>query len=141
MVFISEKTGALVVKGLIRERLYERHHNFVWFSDTKEVLLEVMNAAPKFNSHGIFYDIDSEHLKSGKNIYFNPLYNNMEDKILSKFHTWDGSELKNLVFFNEDEPLNSVFMDKRMQIPGDLSEKKSGDTDGNEDFDRSLGHI
>ena len=69
MVFISEKTGALVVKGLIRERCYERHHNFVWFSDTKEVLLEVMNTVPKFNSHGIFYDIDSEHLKTGENIH------------------------------------------------------------------------
>lgn len=107
MVFISEKTGALVVKGLILDRCYERHNNFIWFSDTKEVLLEVLNAAPKFNSHGIFYDIESEYLKTGENIYFNPLYNNMEDKILSKFHTWDGSELKNLVFFNEDEPLNS----------------------------------
>lgn len=32
-------------------------------------------------------------------------------------------------------------MEKRMQIPGDLSEKKSGNTDGNEDFDRSFGHI
>ena len=108
MVFISEKTGALVVKGLIRERCYERrHHNFVWFSDTKEVLLEVMNAAPKFNNHGIFYDIDSEHLKTGKNIDFNPLYQTMEDKILSKFHSWDGSELKNLVFFNEDDDVKS----------------------------------
>lgn len=107
MVFISEKTGALVVKGLIRNRCYERRHNFIWFSDTKEVILEVLNAAPKFNSHGIFYDIDEEYLNTGENIYFNPLYNNMEDKILSKFHTWDGSELKNLVFFNEDEPLNS----------------------------------
>ena len=123
MVFISEKTGALVVKGLILDRCYERHNNFIWFSDTKEVLLEVLNAAPKFNSHGIFYDIESEYLKTGENIYFNPLYNNMEDKILSKFHTWDGSELKNLVFFNEDRPLNSENMDKRMQIPGDLSEK------------------
>ena len=65
----------------------------------------------------------------------------MEDKILSKFNTWDGSELKNLVFFNEDKPLNSEFMEKGMQIPGDLSEKKLGNTDGNEDFDRSFGHI
>ena len=30
-VFISEKTGALVVKGLIRERYSYRNHNFVWF--------------------------------------------------------------------------------------------------------------
>ena len=31
--------------------------------------------------------------------------------------------------------------EKRMQIPGDLSEKKLGNTDGSEDFDRSFGHI
>ena len=140
-VFISEKTGALVVKGLIREGYSDRNHHFVWFSDTKEVLLEIQNAVPKFNNHGIFYDVDSEHLKTGENIHFNPLYNNMEDKILSKFHAWDGSELKNLVFFNEDEPLNNEIREKKMQIPGDLSEKKSGDTDGSEDFDRSFGHI
>ena len=151
IVFISEKTGALVVKGLInkllillhpvREQYSDRNHNFVWFSDTKEVLLELQNAIPKFNSHGIIYGVDSEHLKTGENIHFNPLYTNMEDKILSKFHAWDGSELKNLVFFNEDEPLNSEFREKRMQIPGDLSEKKLGNTDGNEDFDRSFDHI
>ena len=129
IVFISEKTGALVVKGLIRERYSDINHHFLWFSDTKEVLLELMNAAPKFNNHGIFYDIDSTRLKTGENIYFNPLYNNMEDKILSKFHSWDGSELKNLAFFNEDEELKSEFTEKTMQIPGDLSEKKSGNTD------------
>ena len=133
-VFISEKTGALVVKGLIRERYSDRNHNFVWFSDTKEVLLEIQNAIPKFNSHGIFYDVDSEHLKTGENTHFNPLYNNMEDKILYIFNSWDGSELKNLVFFNEGEPLNNEIREKRMQIPGDLSEKKSGDTDGSDDF-------
>ena len=54
----------------------------------------------------------------------------MEDKILYIFNSWDGSELKNLVFFNEGEPLNNEIREKRMQIPGDLSEKKSGDTDG-----------
>ena len=86
-VFISEKTGALVVKGL-----------------------------------------------TGENTHFNPLYNNMEDKILYIFNSWDGSELKNLVFFNEGEPLNNEIREKRMQIPGDLSEKKSGDTDGSDDF-------
>ena len=140
-VFISEKTGSLAVKGVIRERYSDRNHNFVWFSDTKEVLLELQNAIPKFNDHGIFYDVDSEHLKTGETIYFNPLYTNMEDKILSKFHTWDGSELKNLVFFNEDGPLNNEFREKKFQIPGDLSEKKSGNTDGSDDFDRSFGHI
>lgn len=37
-VFISEKTGSLVVMGVIRERYSDRNHNFVWFSDTEEIL-------------------------------------------------------------------------------------------------------
>ena len=102
-VFISEKTGALVVKGLIRERFSDRNHNFIWFSDTKEVLLELKNTVPKFNHHGIIYGINSENVNNGENYDFSPLYQDMEDNILSKFHSWDGSELKNLVFFNEDE--------------------------------------
>ena len=104
-VFISEKTGALIVKGLIRERFTDRNHNFIWFSDTKEVLLELKNTVPKFNNHGIIYSINSVHILNGENYNFNPLYQDMEDKILSKLNAWDGSELKNLVFFNEDEPL------------------------------------
>lgn len=106
-VFISEKTGALVVKGLIRERFSDRNHNFIWFSDTKEVLLELKNTVPKFNRHGIIYGISSENVNNGENYDFSPLYQDMEDKILSKFHSWDGSELKNLAFFNEDEELKS----------------------------------
>ena len=43
IVFISEKTGALVIKGIIREPFSDRNHNFIWFSDTKEVLLEMKN--------------------------------------------------------------------------------------------------
>ena len=129
-VFISEKTGALVVKGLIRERFSDRNHNFIWFSDTKEVLLELKNTVPKFNHHGIIYGINSENVNNGENYDFSPLYQDMEDNILSKFHSWDGSELKNLVFFNEDEELMSEFMEKTMQIPTDLVVEKPKNTVG-----------
>lgn len=129
-VFISEKTDALVVKGVIRERFTDRNHNFIWFSDTKEVLLELKNTVPKFNNHGIIYGINSVHIKNGENYDFSPLYQDMEDKILSKFHSWDGSELKNLAFFNEDEELNSEFTEKKMQIPTDLVVEKPKNTVG-----------
>ena len=106
-VFISDKTGALIIKGVIRERFSDRNHNFIWFSDTKEVLLEIKNTVPKFNHHGIIYGIISKHLINGDpSIEFDTLYQSMEDKILSKFHSWDGSELKNLVFFNEDDEVS-----------------------------------
>ena len=114
IVFISEKTGALIIKGVILERFSDRNHNFIWFSDTKEVLLELKNTVPKFNHHGIIYGINSENVNNGENYDFNPLYQDMEDNILSKYHSWDGSELKNLVFFNEDEELKSEFMEKTM---------------------------
>lgn len=108
IVFISEKTGALVIKGIIREQFSDRNHNFIWFSDTKEVLLELKNTVPKFNHHGIIYGIISKHLVNGDpSIEFDTLYQSMEDKIISKFNNWDASELKNLVFFNEDEGLES----------------------------------
>lgn len=108
IVFISEKTGALVIKGVIREQFRDRNHNFIWFSDTKEVLLELKNTVPKFNSHGIIYGIISKSLINGdQSIEFDTLYQSMEDKIISKFNNWDASELKNIVFFNEDEELNS----------------------------------
>ena len=106
-VFISEKTGALIVKGILRERTNGRIHNIIWFSDTKEVLLEVNGMVPEFNAYGIIYGINSENVNNGKNYEFNPLYQTMEDKILSKFNAWDESELKNLVFFNEDEAVIS----------------------------------
>ena len=108
IVFISENTGALVIKGVISEQFSDRNHNFIWFSDTKEVLLEVKNTVPKFNCHGIIYGIISKHIINGDPVIeFNTLYQSMEDKIISKFNNWDASELKNLVFFNEDEELNS----------------------------------
>ena len=104
ILFISEKTGALVIKGVIRERFDDRNHNFIWFSDTKEVLLELKNTVPKFNRHGIMYGIISKPLiNRDQSIEFDTLYQSMEDKIISKFNNWDASELKNLVFFNEDE--------------------------------------
>lgn len=133
-VFISEKTGALIVKGLIRERHTDRNHNFIWFSDTKEVLLELKNTVPKFNNHGIIYGLNSVHILNGEKYNFNPLYQDMEDKILSKFHSWDGSELKNLVFFNEDEVLNSEFTEKKMQIPKYLVAEKPKNTVGSKDL-------
>lgn len=129
-LFISEKTGALVVKGLLRERTNGKIHNIIWFSDTKEVLLELNGMVPKFNSYGIIYEIDSEHIKNGENYEFNPLYQDMEDKILSKFHSWDGSELKNLVFFNEDEGLESgnlTSKNGKLQIDFEDSEAYWGD--------------
>lgn len=129
-VFISEKTGALVIKGVVREAHGDRNHNFIWFSDTKEVLLELKNTVPKFNRHGIIYGINSENVNNGENYDFSPLYQDMEDKILSKFHSWDGSELKNLAFFNEDEELKSEITEKKMQIPNDLVAEKPKNTVG-----------
>ena len=106
-VFISEKTGALVIKGTIREDSVKRPCDFIWFGDTKEVLLEVDHTIPKFNYDGIIYGViydDDKYVR-----YFNPLYDNMAGKIMYKLNAWSEarSELKNLVFFNEDEALES----------------------------------
>ena len=107
-VVISEKTGALIIHGQIRENSFKRPCEFIWFSDTKEVLLEVDNTIPKFNSDGIIYGVIYENDKYIR--LFNPLYDDMKNKIMSKFyswHAWSGSELKNLVFFNEDDDVKS----------------------------------
>ena len=103
-VFISEKTGALIIKGTIRENSFKRPCDFIWFGDTKEVLLEVDHTIPKFNYngiiHGVIYD-DDKYVR-----WFNTLYDAMSEKITSKFYSCSLSEaesaLKNLVFFNED---------------------------------------
>ena len=105
-VFISEKTGALIIKGTIRENSVKRPCDFIWFGDTKEVLLEVYHALPKFNYagiiHGVTYNDDNHFF-----YHFNPLYDIMAGKIMHKFNSWSvpetRSSLKNLVFFNEDE--------------------------------------
>lgn len=94
-VFISEKTGALVVMGLILDSYSNRNRHFVWFSDTEEILYTC-----------------------------NPLYEDMENKILSKFYSWDRSELRDLAFFNEDESLDSEFITKRMRVPDDSTSGK-----------------
>lgn len=104
-VFISEKTGALIIKGTIREDSVKRPCDFIWFGDTKEVLLEVDHALPKFNYNGIIHGVtynDDKYVR-----YFNPLYVTMAGKIMHKFNSWSGSELKNLVFFNEDDEVES----------------------------------
>ena len=129
-VFISEKTGALVVKCVLRESATGRNHNIIWFSDTKEVLLELKNTIPKFNANGIIYGIDSKHIKNGDRIDFNPLYGDMEDKILSKFNSCDETELKNLVFFNEDDAVSCEFMDKKFEIPSDSPSANAKNTVG-----------
>ena len=105
-VFISEKNGALIIKGNIRESSFKRSCDFIWFSDTKEVLLEKDDTTPKFNYNGVIYGViypyaDAEYVD------INPVYKDMSIKIMSKFNHWDASELKNIVFFNEDEGLNS----------------------------------
>ena len=105
-VFISEKTGALIIKGNIREASFKRSCDFIWFSDTKEVLLEKDDTTPKFNYNGVIYGViypyaDAEYVD------INPVYKDMNIKIISKFNYCDASELKNLVFFNEDEGLES----------------------------------
>ena len=133
-VFISEKTGALVVKGVLRDRTTGQNNNIIWFSDTKEVLLELKNTIPKFNDNGIIYGIDSKHVKNGDNLEFNPLYQTMEDKILSKFYSCDETELKNLVFFNEDEAVSCEFMDKKFQIPNDSPSANAKNTVGLDNF-------
>ena len=129
-VFISEKTGALIIKGVIREDSVKRPCGFIWFGDTKEVLLEVDHTIPKFNYdgiiHGVIYD-DDKYVW-----YFNQLYSAMSDKIMSKFYSWSEarSELKNLVFFNEDEAVSCEFTEKRMQIPNCLACEKPKNTVG-----------
>ena len=104
-VFISEKTGALVIKGNVSEDSVKRPCGFIWFGDTKEVLLEVDRTLPKFNYNGIIYGVTYDNDKYVR--YYNPLYDTMLDKILRKFYSWSvsevESELKNLVFFNEDD--------------------------------------
>ena len=105
-VFISEKTGALIIKGNIREASFKRSCDFIWFSDTKEVLLEKDDTTPKFNYNGVIYGVIYPHADS-EYVDINPVYKDMNIKIISKFNNWDASELKNLVFFNEDEELNS----------------------------------
>ena len=133
-LFISEKTGALVVKGRLRERTNGRIHSIIWFSDTKEVLLELNGMVPKFNIYGIIYGINSEHVNNGKYIEFNPLYQTMVDKILYKFNSWDESKLKNLVFFNEDDEVSCEFMDKKFQIPSDSPSANAKNTVGLDNF-------
>ena len=149
-VFISEKTGALLVKYVLRDSTTGQNNNIIWFSDTKEVLLELKNTIPKFNANGIIYGIDSKHVKNGDNLEFNPLYQDMEDKILSKFYSYQGvrstppmmlarsfwgeTELKNLVFFNEDEAVSCEFTEKRMQIPNYLACEKPKNTVGLDNF-------
>ena len=105
-VFISEKTGALIVKGNIREASFKRSCDFIWFSDTKEVLLEVDDTTPKFNYDGVLYGVIYTY-EDNEYIDINPLYENMDMKIMSRFYSCSVSELKNLVFFNEDTALNS----------------------------------
>ena len=110
-VVISEKTGALIIHGQLRENSFKRPCEFIWFSDTKEVLLEVDEVIPKFNSDGIIYGVIYENDKYIR--LFNPLYDDMKNKIMSKFyawHAWSGSELKNLVFFNEDDAVESGYL-------------------------------
>jgi hypothetical protein len=128
MVFISEKTGALIIKGTIREDSVKRHCDFIWFGDTKEVLLDVDHALPKFNyngiMHGVIYD-DGKYVR-----YSNPLYDSMAGKIMSKFHSWSVSDLKNLVFFNEDDEVSCEFMDKKSQIPSDSPSANAKNTVG-----------
>ena len=101
-VFISEKTGALVIKGNIREASFKRSCDFIWFSDTKEVLLEKDDTTPKFNYNGVIYGVIYPYTNA-EYVDINPVYKDMSIKIMSKFNHWDVSELKNLVFFNEDE--------------------------------------
>lgn len=105
-VFISEKTGALVIKGNVREASFKRSCDFIWFSDTKEVLLEKDDTTPKFNYNGVIYGVIYPPANA-EYVDINPLYKDMSIKIMSKFNHWDASELKNLVFFNEDEGLES----------------------------------
>ena len=101
-VFISEKTGALVIKGNIREASFKRSCDFIWFSDTKEVLLEKDDTTPKFNYNGVIYGVIYPYANA-EYVDINPVYKDMSIKIMYKFNNWDASELKNLVFFNEDE--------------------------------------
>ena len=141
-VFISEKTGALIIKGTIREDSVKRPCDFIWFGDTKEVLLEVDNTIPKFNSNGIIYGVVYENNKYVR--YFNQLYDSMAGKIMYKFNSWDESKLKNLVFFNEDEGLepnkhiefNPLYqtMDKKFQIPNDSPSANAKNTVGLDNF-------
>ena len=105
-VFISEKTGALIIKGNIREASFKRSCDFIWFSDTKEVLLEKDDTIPKFNYNGVIYGVIYPYANA-EYVDINPVYKDMSIKIMSKFNHWDASELKNLVFFNEDRVLNS----------------------------------
>lgn len=135
-VFISEKTGALVIKGTIREDSFKRPCDFIWFGDTKEVLLEVDHTLPKFNYDGIIYGViydDDKYVR-----WFNPLYDAMSDKIMSKFYSWSlreaESELKNLVFFNEDDEVSCEFMDKKFQIPSDSPSANAKNTVGLDNF-------
>ena len=58
----------------------------------------------------------------------------MRDKILYKFYFWDESELKNLVFFNEDEEVNCEFRDKKFQIPNDSPSANAKNTVGLDNF-------
>ena len=131
-VFISEKTGALIIHGQIRENSFKRPCDFIWFSDTKEVLLEVDDVTPKFNSNGIIYGVIYENDKYIR--LFNPLYDDMKNKIMSKFYAWSGSELKNLVFFNEDEVVSCEFTDKKLQIPNDSPSANAKNTVGLDNF-------
>ena len=103
-VFISEKNGALIIKGNIRESSFKRSCDFIWFSDTKEVLLEKDDTTPKFNYNGVIYGVIYPYANA-EYVDINPVYKDMSIKIMSKFNHWDASELKNLVFFNEDEGL------------------------------------
>ena len=115
-VFISEKTGALIIKGTIREDSVKRPCGFIWFGDTKEVLLEVDHTLPKFNYNGIIHGVTYDNDKYVR--YFNQLYDSMSEKIMSKFYSWSVSEaesdLKNLVFFNEDDEEAGSFLMKTM---------------------------
>ena len=115
-VFISKKTGALIIKGTIREDSVKRPCGFIWFGDTKEVLLEVDHTLPKFNYNGIIHGVTYDNDKYVR--YFNQLYDSMSEKIMSKFYSWSVSEaesdLKNLVFFNEDDEEAGSFLMKTM---------------------------
>jgi hypothetical protein len=122
----------LIIKGTIREDSVKRPCDFIWFGDTKEVLLDVDHALPKFNyngiMHGVIYD-DGKYVR-----YSNPLYDSMAGKIMHKFNSWKISEvkydLKNLVFFNEDDEVSCEFMDKKFQIPSDSPSANAKNTVG-----------
>ena len=59
---------------------------------------------------------EQEDTESGIHVLLKQASGNSETgKIDVITSTWDGSELKNLVFFNEDEPLHKVIMDIQRQ--------------------------